>query len=220
MSGEPEEARWAGLRGRAREEGLRLPTLGRGGARGEGRRGARVFGEHWCGGSESLVGSPGPRWGWGHCWRTQIPFLLSFVIWWGRQVHSPAWEHLMSCGWSPVCPPFLGHQVDWTDRPGSCFSLSAEGAKLRLGAERPEPRASLFPASLPLSRGGSPELRLQKDTRADTDRGPWAHRPVALQMMKSQKSDHQPRPGLPNWPQKLPSHSSGRRTTCPAWRLR
>ena len=143
MSGDPEEARWVWLRSRTREEGLRLPTLGRGGARGEGRRGARVCGEHWCGGSESLVGSPGPRWGWGHCWRIQIPFLLSFVIWWGRQVHSPAWEHLMSCGWSP---PFLGHQVDWTDRPGSCFSLSAEGAKLRLGAERPEPRASLFPA--------------------------------------------------------------------------
>lgn len=48
-------------------------------------------------------------------------FIL-FVIWWGRQVHSPAWEHLMSCGWSPACPPFLGHQVDWTDRPGSYFS--------------------------------------------------------------------------------------------------
>lgn len=124
MSGEPEEARWAWLRGRAREEGLRLPTLGRGGAgRGAGGAvGARICGEHWRGGSESLVGSPGPRWGWGHCWRIQIPFSLSFVLWWGRQVHSPAWEHLMSCGWSPACPPFLGHQVDWTDRPGSCFS--------------------------------------------------------------------------------------------------
>ena len=125
--------RAGGRKPRRRAGSLQRPG-GRGSAAARSRRGsrcppqggavgARVCGEHWRGGSESLVGSPGLRWGWGQCWRIQIPFSLSFVCHLvGSQVHSPAWERLMSCGWSPVCPPLLGHQVDWTDRPGSCFS--------------------------------------------------------------------------------------------------